>query len=77
MAEGGLNQLAPEAIMDDLEVDLEDEEDEDLEDIRFLDVCIDGDVDDLVQLLEEMAKDGEMLTPEMLNCPDQSGRVRK
>ena len=58
----------------------EDEEYEDEEyddDARFLDVCIDGDVDDLVALLEEMAKAGEVLTPEILNYADPSGRVRQ
>ena len=45
------------------------------EDTRFLDVCMDGDIDDLVQLLEEMAQAGEMLSIEMLNCPDGTGRV--
>ncbi len=37
---------------------------------------MDGDVDDLVGLLEEMAAGGETLTPEMLNYADPSGRVR-
>ena len=45
------------------------------EDTRFLDVCMDGDIDDLVQLLEEMAQAGETLSIEMLNCPDGTGRV--
>ena len=45
------------------------------EDTRFLDVCMDGDIDDLVQLLEEMAQGGETLSIEMLNCPDSTGRV--
>ena len=57
-----------------------DEEDDDEyvdedEDARFLDVCIVGDVDDLVRLMEEMAANGETLTKEMLNCPDNTGRV--
>lgn len=51
-----------------------DEDDED--DARFLDVCIDGDVEDLVQLLEEMARAGETLGPDILNCLDPTGRVR-
>ncbi len=45
-------------------------------DTRFLDVCVDGDVEDLVQLLEEMARAGETLSPDILNCVDPSGRVR-
>ena len=48
---------------------------EDDENARLLDVCIDGDVEDLVALLEEMAANGETLNEEMLNYPDQSGRV--
>ena len=44
-------------------------------DTRFLEVCIDGDVEDVVQLLEEMARAGETLGPEILNCVDSSGRV--
>ena len=44
-------------------------------DTRFLEVCIDGDVEDLVQLLEEMARAGETLRPDILNCIDTSGRV--
>jgi hypothetical protein len=36
---------------------------------------MDGDVDDLMGLMEEMARSGETLTAEMLNYPDQSGRV--
>ena len=50
-------------------------EDEEEEDSRFLEVCVDGDVEDLVQLLEEMARVGETLTPEILNFADNSGRV--
>ena len=57
---------------DDDEDSLEYEDDENA---RLLDVCIDGDADDLVALLEEMAADGEALSEEMLNYPDQSGRV--
>ena len=52
-----------------------DENSELLEDTRFLEVCIDGDVEDLVQLLEEMARAGETLRPDILNCIDTSGRV--
>ena len=51
-----------------------DEYDED-EDTRFLDVCMDGDIEDLVQLLEEMAQAGETLSAEMLNCADSTDRV--
>ena len=51
-----------------------DEYDED-EDTRFLDVCMDGDIEDLVQLLEEMAQAGETLSTEMLNCADSTDRV--
>ena len=47
------------------------------EDTRFLDVCVDGDIEDLVQLLEEMAQAGETLSVEMLNCADSTGRVSK
>ena len=47
------------------------------EDTRFLDVCMDGDIEDLVQLLEEMAQAGETLSVEMLNCADSTGRVSK
>ena len=47
------------------------------EDSRFLDVCMDGDIEDLVQLLEEMAQAGETLSVEMLNCADSTGRVSK
>lgn len=36
---------------------------------------MDGDVEDLVQLLEDMARMGETLTPDIVNLPDQSGRV--
>jgi hypothetical protein len=54
----------------------EDEEDEDV-DTRFLDVCVDGDVEDLVQLLEEMARAGETLGPDIINCVDNSGRVSR
>ena len=50
---------------------------EDDENARLLDVCIDGDVEDLVALLEEMAANGETLNEDMLNYPDQSGRVSK
>jgi hypothetical protein len=46
-------------------------------DNRFLEVCQDGDVEDLVQLFEEMARIGEPISQEMLNTPDGSGRVRK
>jgi hypothetical protein len=42
-----------------------------------MDVCLDGDVEDLVQLFEEMARIGQPIKPEMLNLPDASGRVRK
>ena len=52
-----------------------DEYDDD-EDTRFLDVCMDGDIEDLVQLLEEMAQAGETLSTEMLNCADSTDRVR-
>jgi hypothetical protein len=45
-------------------------------DNRFLEVCQDGDVEDLVQLFEEMARIGEPISQEMLNTPDGSGRVR-
>lgn len=58
--------------------DGEDDEDEDEElddDARLLEVCLEGDVEDLVGLLEEMANRGETLSEEMLNYPDQSGRV--
>ena len=44
-------------------------------DTRFLEVCIDGDVEDLVQLFEEIARNGETLGYEDLNCADSSGRV--
>ena len=44
---------------------------------RFMEVCLDGDVEDLVQLFEEMARIGEPITPVMLNIPDASGRVRR
>ena len=44
-------------------------------DTRFLEVCIDGDVEDLVQLFEEIARRGETLGYEDLNCADNSGRV--
>ena len=47
------------------------------EDTRFLDVCMDGDIEDLVQLLEEMAQAGETLGADMLNCADTTGRVSK
>ncbi len=47
------------------------------DDCRFLEVCMDGDVEDLVGLLEELARGGEALTAAMLNMPDQSGRVRQ
>ena len=60
---------------DDNNIDT-DEYDED-EDTRFLDVCMDGDIEDLVQLLEEMAQAGETLSTEMLNCADSTDRVRK
>lgn len=53
-------------VLDDEEID---------EEARFLVVCIDGDVEDLVLLLEDMARAGETLTKEMLNYPDNSGRV--
>ena len=49
----------------------EDEE----EDTRFLEVCMEGDIEDLVQLLEEMAQAGETLGVDMLNCADSTGRV--
>ena len=42
---------------------------------RFLEVCLDGDVEDLVQLFEEMARIGAAITPDLLNNPDGSGRV--
>ena len=38
-------------------------------------VCIDGDVEDLVALFEEIARNGETLGHEDLNCADNSGRV--
>ena len=44
-------------------------------DTRFLEVCIDGDIEDLVQLLEQLARAGETLGPDDLNCSDGSGRV--
>ena len=54
----------------------DDVEEEDVDDdARFLEVCSDGDVDDLVALLEDMAEAGETLTANMLNYPDASGRV--
>ena len=40
-----------------------------------LKVCIDGDVEDLVALFEEIARNGETLGHEDLNCADNSGRV--
>jgi hypothetical protein len=40
-----------------------------------LKVCIDGDVEDLVALFEEIARNGETLGMEDLNCADNSGRV--
>ena len=52
-----------------------DEYEEEEEDTRFLDVCMDGDVEDMVQLLEEMAAAGETLGSDMLNCADCTGRV--
>ena len=58
---------------DNIDTDEYDEE----EDTRFLDVCMDGDIEDLVQLLEEMAQAGETLSNEMLNCADSTERVRK
>ena len=53
----------------------EEDEDEYDEDTRFLDVCTDGDIEDLVSLLEDMARAGETLGPDMLNCVDSTGRV--
>ena len=54
----------------------DDEDDEELDDdARLLEVCMDGDLEDLVALLEEMARQGETLTESILNYPDQSGRV--
>ena len=56
----------------------EEEEEEELDaciDARFLHLCIDGDVEDLVCLLEDMARVGEMLTPEIINLTDSSGKV--
>ena len=56
----------------------EDETDNDEEyevDTRFLAVCMDGDVDDLVHLLELMAQAGETLGMDMLNYADHTGRV--
>lgn len=54
----------------------EDEEEEFEElDTRFLEVCIDGDVEDLVQLFEEISRSGEILSSDDLNCADNSGRV--
>ena len=44
-------------------------------DARFLHLCIDGDVEDLVCLLEDMARVGEVLTPEIINLTDSSGKV--
>ena len=44
-------------------------------DTRFLEVCIDGDVEELIQLFEEIARAGETLEPNDLNCVDNSGRV--
>lgn len=46
-----------------------------LVDTRFLEVCIDGDVEDLVALFEEIARNGETLGLEDLNCADKSGRT--
>jgi len=46
-----------------------------LVDTRFLEVCIDGDVEDLVALFEEIARNGETLGHEDLNCADNSGRT--
>ena len=53
-----------------------DSDEYDEEDTRFLDVSMDGDIEDLVQLLEEMAQAGETLSVDMLNCADSTGRVR-
>ena len=36
---------------------------------------MDGDVEDLVQLFEEITRRNEVLAPEDLNCVDGSGRV--
>ena len=44
-------------------------------DTRFLEVCIDGDVEELIQLFEEIARAGDTLEPNDLNCVDNSGRV--
>ena len=55
---------------DDFEDDLD-------EDARLLEVCMDGDLEDLVALLEDMAAQGETLTSHILNYTDQSGRVRQ
>ena len=53
----------------------EDEYEDD--DTRFLDVCKHGDIEDLVQLLEEMAQAGETLSVDMLNYSDITRRVSK
>ena len=50
-------------------------EDFDELDTRFLEVCIDGDVEELIQLFEEIARAAETLEPNDLNCVDNSGRV--
>lgn len=56
--------------------DEDDDEDEDFDpDARLLEVCLEGDVEDLVGLMEDMARAGEALTRDMLNYADQSGRV--
>ena len=66
-----------ENMSDDFEKIYDDDEDDDVMDSRFLEVCMDGDVEDLVQLFEEIARSGEILTAKDLNCIDASGRVPK
>lgn len=62
---------------DEDEGDDQDDDDSVYEEVdsRFLEVCIDGDVEDLVGLMEDMARAGETLGPDMLNCVDSTGRV--
>ena len=67
--------LVPENICDGLQQQPPLASDDDDTDTRFLEVCSDGDVEDLVQLFEELANAGETLGPEDLNCVDPSGRV--
>ena len=62
---GGHGGRDLEATNDNLEIDP-----------RFLEVCMDGDVEDLVQLFEEITRSNEILSTDDLNCVDGSGRVR-